>query len=600
MSRRFASFAAVAVFALVLVSPGVADAQSPADPDRIPGSWIVTVEPGNSPDQVAADHARDNGAQVSHVYRYALRGYSARMSDTAAARVAADPRVRTVVADHAVHTDEQSLPTGIDRIDADTNATAQIDGIDQRVDVDVAIIDTGIDPTHPDLNVVDGKNCSRGNSWADGNGHGTHVSGTVAALDNGIGVVGVAPGARLHAVRVLDNSGSGSWSSVICGIDWVTSRASTIKVANMSLGGTASEGTCTDGGLHQAICASVNAGVTYVVAAGNSAVDAKTSVPASFDQVITVSALADFNGQPGGGAAATCRTDVDDTFADFSNYGADVDIIAPGVCIQSTWKGGGYNTISGTSMATPHVTGAAALYKATNPSATPTQVQAALQAAGTDNWATGTDPDGTHEPLLNVAGSFSPPPGTNSPPTASFTPACTDLTCSFNATTSSDTDGTIASYTWSFGDGTTGTGATVNHTYAAADTYTVTLTVTDNEGATGTASQSVTAAAPPDSTASYTTSTSYTPYGGKTGDRHMDISVHVTNGTNPATGASVAAEVFKNGQSLGTSSALTDSAGNVAFAIKNGGPGCYTTNVTSVNGTVPTSTTDAGSPTCSP
>ena len=126
-------------------------------------------------------------------------------------------------------------------------------------------------------------------------------------------------------------------------------------------------------------------------------------VPAAYDEVITVSALADLNGVPGGGAAPTCRTDVDDTFADFSNYGADVDIIAPGVCINSTWKGGGYNTISGTSMATPHVSGAAALYKANNPSASPAQVKSALQNAGTTDWNNVDDHDSTKERLLDAS-----------------------------------------------------------------------------------------------------------------------------------------------------------------------------------------------------
>jgi subtilisin len=140
------------------------------------------------------------------------------------------------------------------------------------------------------------------------------------------------------------------------------------------------------------------------VAAGNDSENARDSVPAAYDEVITVSALADFNGQPGGGAPATCRQDQDDTFANFSNFGQDVDVIAPGVCILSTYAAGLYSTISGTSMASPHVAGGAALYKATNPAATPAQVRNALRASGTSNWIwPSQDPDGTQEPLLNVA-----------------------------------------------------------------------------------------------------------------------------------------------------------------------------------------------------
>jgi subtilisin len=374
------------------------------------GGYIVVLRGAADSGAVAMEHARAYAATVAHVYRHSLRGYAAQMSATAAASIARDSRVQFVQPDGVVTIDAQTLPTGIDRVDAELSATAKINGVDERVSVDVAIIDTGIDLDHPDLNVytAGAKNCVQGRPSADdGHGHGTHVAGTVGALDNTVGVVGVAPGARVWPVRVLNNQGSGSFSSIICGIDYVTAHASEIEVANMSLGGAGSDdgncGNTNNDAMHRAICASVAAGVTYVVAAGNSSDNAANHVPAAYDEVITVSALADFDGKTGGLGSPTCRTDVDDTFADFSNFGADVDLIAPGVCILSSWKGGGYNTISGTSMASPHVAGGAALYKATHPTASPTTVKSALQAAGTTDWNNVDDPDGIKERLLNVA-----------------------------------------------------------------------------------------------------------------------------------------------------------------------------------------------------
>ena len=364
--------------------------------------YIVVLDDGTDPDR-AAERARGKGAEVSHVYRHALHGYAAAMSARTAQRIAGEPGVVSVVADRPVSIAADTVPTGINRIDGELSPTADLDGDGSVVNIDIAVIDTGSGP-HNDLNVAGGKNCSTGRSFNDGNGHGTHVAGTIAAKDDGVGVVGVAPGARIWSVRVLDNNGSGSWSSIICGVDWVTGRGD-IEVANMSLGGSGSDTTktgCTTGNaLHDAICRSVNAGTTYVVAAGNSAANAQGFVPAAYDEVITVSALADFNGAPGGGAPYTCRADVDDTLADFSNYGADVDIIAPGVCILSTWKGGKFSTISGTSMASPHVAGAAALYLATHPGATAETVKAELQRAGNSGWSG--DRDSIPEKLLNVA-----------------------------------------------------------------------------------------------------------------------------------------------------------------------------------------------------
>ncbi|WP_353354048.1 S8 family serine peptidase [Intrasporangium sp. DVR] len=404
MKIRRVSAVPLLLAAALTVTSGVTSSAAAAGPDRAgaAASYIVTLEPGADPGAVASAHARSHGASVDHVYRHALSGYSARLTPAAATALARDPRVAAVLPDRQVRITAQIVPAGISRVGADVSSARAGDGRG-AVDVDIAVIDTGIDPRHKDLNVVGGVNCVSGNlSSNDLHGHGTHVAGTAAARDNKIGVVGVAPGARLWAVRVLDANGSGTWSSVLCGIDWVTAHADTIEVANMSLGGGGSEGSCTDHGLREAICRSTAAGVTYVVAAGNASADASSFVPATYPEVITVSAITDFDGLPGGFGSPTCAYGTDDTFAGFSNFGADVDLAAPGVCVLSTWRGGGYRSISGTSMASPHVAGAAALYLSTHPGATPAAVRAALAAAGTSGW-TG-DPDGIHEPLLDVAG----------------------------------------------------------------------------------------------------------------------------------------------------------------------------------------------------
>ena len=414
----------VGLVALSLTAaPTMARPDRPAGDDAVEGTYIVTLQPGNDPEREAPGLAKEHGGRAKHIYKRALRGFAFEGSEEDAAKLARHPKVRTVVPDRPVEAAAQTVPTGIRRIDGNLSGTVSGNG-SGAVDVDIAVLDTGIDADHPDLNVVGGVNCSTGSSYDDGNGHGTHVAGSAAAKDDGVGVVGVAPGARLWAVRVLDDTGNGTWSSVICGIDWITARASTIEVANMSLGGSGSAGSCTDGGLREAICRSVASGVPYAVAAGNSGIDVASYVPAAYPEVITVSALADFNGLPGGGASPTCRTDVDDTLADFSNYGAGVDLIAPGVCIYSTWMAGGYNTISGTSMATPHVAGAAALYRSDHPSATPSQVRSALQSAGNGDWSG--DRDQSKEALLNVdalvgttIGDGTPPPPP--PPTSGIT-----------------------------------------------------------------------------------------------------------------------------------------------------------------------------------
>ncbi len=402
------ALATAALTALATTGPPAAAAAAGTS-DAL-GRYIVVLDEGTDAASVAAEHANSLGVVTGHVYSSALDGYAAQMPAAVAGLVAADPRVAYVQVDRTVSATAQTTPTGVDRADVELSPTAAIDGSDQRVDVDVAVIDTGVDLDHPDLNVnrAGAKNCALALSADDDNGHGSHVAGTIGALDNAAGVVGVAPGARIWPVKVLNAAGIGFTSDIVCGIDYVTANAASIEVANMSLGGGGSDdGNCgrTDGDAeHEAICASVAAGVTYAVAAGNDSADAAQSAPAAYDEVITVSALSDFNGKAGGGAPSTCRADVDDTFADYSNYGSDVDLIAPGTCILSTWMNGGYNTISGTSMASPHVAGGAALYAATHPTATPAQVKSALQSAGTLDWNDSDDPDSTKERLLNVAG----------------------------------------------------------------------------------------------------------------------------------------------------------------------------------------------------
>jgi len=330
--------------------------------------------------------------------------------------------VKAVEPDVAVSVNVEELPTGIDRIDAEP--PGDIDAIGPDLDIDIAVIDTGIDLDHPDLRVAGGfasygvaeilflRLCGLTDSFDDGNGHGTHVSGTAAARDNSIGVAGVAPGARLWAVRVLGPAGTGCLSDVIAGVDWVTDHASTIEVANMSLGSSSSSPT-----LCSAIASSVAAGVTYAVATGNDGANAANTSPANCADVIATSAIADYDGAPGGGAESTCTDGgADDTFATFSNFGAVVDVAAPGVCIFSTYMGGGYDTLSGTSMASPHTAGAVARFivqTGYGGSAAPSTVLGAMNAAGWLESQSGAcgftgDPDASHEPLIHPGATCAP------------------------------------------------------------------------------------------------------------------------------------------------------------------------------------------------
>jgi subtilisin len=364
------------------------------------GRYIVVLKDSADPSGVAHT-ATGLGASVQGLFS-SLNGLLVSLPVLNVAALRHDPRVAYVAADRPMHMLVEPTPTGVTRIGAAPRLSA--DGsIGSAPDptAAVAVLDTGI-YKHPELNVVGGIDCANdlfgdllgGGGFSDKNGHGTHVSGIIGAKADDAGVVGVAPGTPLYAVRVFSSLGVGSLSDVVCGLDWVAANAAAknIKVVNMSLGGSGTDdGACGAKGsdpLHAAVCRVVAAGVTVVVAAGNDHVDLVESVPASYDEVLTVAAMADFDGLPGGLAQTTCSTkDQDDTAADFSNFAvpgspdAAHTITAPGVCIYSTWNDGRYKSISGTSMASPHVAGVVARCIDAGPCAglTPAQIIAKLR-----------------------------------------------------------------------------------------------------------------------------------------------------------------------------------------------------------------------------
>jgi subtilisin family serine protease len=362
-------------------------------PDRkIPNSYIVVLDqdaPGAAGDPGAAAADADevilstSSARVKHVYANALRGFSAEMTEDDALALSNDPRVRFV--------EEDSV---MEIVTTQTNATWGLDRIDQRSlplsgtysyastgsGVNAYIIDTGIRVSHTQFGgrasvafdaVGDGRN------GIDCNGHGTHVSGTV-----GGSTYGVAKSVRLFAVRVLSCSGSGSTSGVIAGVDWVTRHHVSPAVANMSLGGGASTS------LDSAVRNSIASGVTYAVAAGNSNANASSFSPARVSEAITVGS-----------------SRINDARSSFSNFGSVVDIFAPGSSITSAWSTSdtAINTISGTSMATPHVAGVAARFLQNNRTASPATVRNAIVNAASLNRLSGI-PTGTANRLLFWSG----------------------------------------------------------------------------------------------------------------------------------------------------------------------------------------------------
>ncbi|MFB8044117.1 S8 family peptidase [Streptomyces hydrogenans] len=371
-----------------LFAGGLAGAAAPAEgivhglgaPGAVAGSFVVILDASAN----KAELAKKYGGTLQRSYGSEVNGFSASgLSVDEAKRLAADPAVGTVVQNKRFtisETQEKPPSWGLDRIDqAETAADEKYTYPDAGGEgVTAYVIDTGVRISHQDF----GGRASHGfdavdndDTADDGNGHGTHVAGTVAGTAHG-----VAKKAKIVAVRVLDDNGSGTTEQVVAGIDWVTQHHSGPSVANMSLGGGADEA------LDAAVKRAVDAGVTFAVAAGNETSDAGQGSPSRVPEALTV-------------ASST----KDDEQSEFSNFGSVIDLYAPGSEITSAWNDSdtGVKTISGTSMASPHVAGAAALYLAGHPSATPADVAAALTGGATEG-AIKNPSSGTPNKLLNV------------------------------------------------------------------------------------------------------------------------------------------------------------------------------------------------------
>jgi subtilisin family serine protease len=364
--------------------------------------FICYVDESEDAAEVGEEAAEVFGGAVGHVYSHAINGFSIQVPQGVPGDwLFAHPAVIYVEPDMIVHTCA-IVPTGVDRIDAEGVVSAGI----HCSSVGIAIIDTGIQRNHPDLNVVGGRRLLTVGStfhqddlYDDDNGHGTHCAGIAAAKGK---IVGVAPGARLFAVKVLDASGSGYMSDIIAGVDWVTANAAGqgIEVANMSLGG--------QGQSSLLYTAMSRCPVKFTVAAGNDGRDVygQDGIPGTSDDFIpaayggtlgnvyTISAMVDTDGKPGGKGTATSYGK-DDSFATFSNHSASgaIAYIMPGVNIYSTYRNSGYATMSGTSMAAPHAAGLFALQAAGG------LAESVAQSDVAYGLANGGDPDSEHEPL---------------------------------------------------------------------------------------------------------------------------------------------------------------------------------------------------------
>jgi subtilisin len=364
--RRLGMLAAAMLAAVAVLAPGLVRPVSAAPSS---GDYVVTLKDGIDAKAFAAAVDARSGVDVEQVYSVALRAFAAQLTGSAKAQLAQDPAVRFVSSNRTFKAFAQVLPTGVDRIEGDLST---VHAAGSSVTTPVAVLDSGVTPD-PDLNVqATGHNCVGGVGWSDLNGHGTHIAGIIGAKNNADGVVGVAPGAPIYPIQVLNRSANGSDASILCGIEWMTTigKALGVRVANLSAGAFGDDdGNCgrtNADPIHLAVCNATAAGILFVVAAGNSGGAITSTIPANYDEVLTATWMTDYNGSPSKASAPTdCDQGTDDQASANSSWAYEYDrthiLAAPGSCITSTSNTGGTRVMSGSSMAAPHVAGTVAL-----------------------------------------------------------------------------------------------------------------------------------------------------------------------------------------------------------------------------------------------